>query len=877
MSGGEDELAALEARLEGVLQRTASPPPADSPPHAERQSSAPQGRPHSAGRHRSGPHAPPPVDGYSLRIDMHPACRPTDWEEAGGEMPANPDWTLRTVLSEVEAWLLGYRLRVSAALLIDAKRDKAVPLLDKVSEHFSASDLVLVAGDVHRLVRDDSVRKSVGGAHRHAHGHGHSHSHGGHVHADGCSSCPHGGADQRSPPRQRPDDKHRHDRDHRVPVTILTGFLGSGKTTMLNHLLHVQRDHRIAVIENEFGEVPIDNELLSANKMDLAEQVVVLENGCMCCTVRGDLLGAFQAVYDAMDPQKPLFAVLVETTGMADPVPIVRTFVQTPAINERFRLDGVVTLADAKNLAGRLAEDGPSPASPSQDEDKVDEAFQQIMFADRLVLNKIDLVTGSEAVAALQSLRSINRSARTISCTRGRVDPADIMNIRAFSMAKLSHDDHFDAHAHAHSHSHSHGGAPCDGGGGCDHAHSVDSRHSSQVGSFSIVREDQEVDILEFSRWVRSLSRLTPDRGKLYRSKAVLAAAGSRRKLAFHAVSDVVEKEWVGEWAPGERRVCKIVFIGKKLDRKFFSEAWEATLRPVRPPLSAGPRAGGPRPLELLAAAAPCLASVLLHLSTRDAGRLARVNRLLCDAVYADDTAALLAVLAQECAKPPLGRHTRDPAELYVHPFLPMRAAATYTSAAKKGRVEIPDGGLSFASDAEVEAAGVTWCELAPLTEGDSTVRNIVLEFGFREETILEFLRTPGAAVFSTQCAVVMETDDDEDELKWKLRLQPADKQPGDEAAPAAGAAAFLQYRLVMRNVRTVTENVYMAFFHSIDPTFQVHIPIKDHRVPYTEADLMLHKWHPLITSVQRSGKVRFLARIKPDGSGPLDAMCGCC
>ncbi|CAM9454153.1 unnamed protein product, partial [Ectocarpus sp. 12 AP-2014] len=157
---------------------------------------------------------------------------------------------------------------------------------------------------------------------------------------------------------------------HKVPVTILTGFLGSGKTTMLNHLLHVQREKRIAVIENEFGEVPIDGDLLAdGDGLSAAEQVVVLDNGCMCCTVRGDLLGAFSSVLAKMEEAKArgeggggggsgraLDSVLVETTGMADPVPIVRTLLQTPAISNSFTLDGVVTLVDAKNILHRLQE-----------------------------------------------------------------------------------------------------------------------------------------------------------------------------------------------------------------------------------------------------------------------------------------------------------------------------------------------------------------------------------------------------------------------------------------------------------------------------------------------------------------------------------------
>ncbi|CAM9536854.1 unnamed protein product, partial [Hapterophycus canaliculatus] len=192
-----------------------------------------------------------------------------------------------------------------------------------------------------------------------------------------------------------------------VPVTILTGFLGSGKTTMLNHLLHVQREKRIAVIENEFGEVSACGASIvfprSPSRALVPAQVVVLDNGCMCCTVRGDLLGAFASVLDKMEEarakgegegdegRRPLDSVLVETTGMADPVPIVRTLLQTPAISNSFALDGVVTLVDAKNILPRLREGEEEEAGgggAAEGEEEIDEAFQQIMFSDRIVVNK---------------------------------------------------------------------------------------------------------------------------------------------------------------------------------------------------------------------------------------------------------------------------------------------------------------------------------------------------------------------------------------------------------------------------------------------------------------------------------------------------------
>lgn len=190
------------------------------------------------------------------------------------------------------------------------------------------------------------------------------------------------------------DQGHQTHAGPRIPITILTGFLGAGKTTLLNHLLHTQREQKIAVVENEFGAVPIDNELLAA-KHSAAEQVVVMDNGCMCCSVRGDILGAFSSIIAAVESGKHLDAVLIETTGMADPVPIVRTLLQTPDISSRFRCNGVVTLADSKNLLARLQEIGENDEGEDRDELDAppDEAFQQVMFADVIVMSKIDLVS----------------------------------------------------------------------------------------------------------------------------------------------------------------------------------------------------------------------------------------------------------------------------------------------------------------------------------------------------------------------------------------------------------------------------------------------------------------------------------------------------
>ncbi|CAM9935485.1 unnamed protein product, partial [Ectocarpus sp. 4 AP-2014] len=224
--------------------------------------------------------------------------------DAGLEVYFKASWTVRELATKAEELLLEKQgLALATALVLYPSRDSAIPFYDVASHYVGEGDTLVLVGDVERA----AVRRSA-------------------------------------PPGGKPAEAvSSAASSHKVPVTILTGFLGSGKTTMLNHLLHVQREKRIAVIENEFGEVPIDGDLLAdGDGLSAAEQVVVLDNGCMCCTVRGDLLGAFSSVLAKMEEAKgsgegggggdgsgrALDSVLVETTGMADPVPIVRTLLQ---------------------------------------------------------------------------------------------------------------------------------------------------------------------------------------------------------------------------------------------------------------------------------------------------------------------------------------------------------------------------------------------------------------------------------------------------------------------------------------------------------------------------------------------------------------------
>jgi len=384
----------------------------------------------------------------------------------------------------------------------------------------------------------------------------------------------------------------------KVPVTILTGFLGAGKTTLLNYILQEQSDKKIAIIENEFGEVSIDDALINNQKQTLAEKVVLMDNGCMCCTIRGDLVNGLKQILDEIHKGSTIDAIMIETTGMADPVPIVRTFMSTLEITQELRLDGVLCVCDSKHLDARLNDD--------VEEGKVNEAYQQVAFSDKILLNKIDLVSTDEAIAIKDKIRSINAFAKVIPTVKGRVNLTELSNMRAHDLVNFvndaidqeaetapelrqghGHDQHEDGHGDGHGHDHGHDpdcnedhghgkGHHADAVEGHGHGHvAKKSRHDSRVNSFSMVREGEIVP-QKLSHWMSSLGQLPKEKGVIFRIKAILAVQGHPYKHVFHAVMDVSDEDDAEAWADGEKKISKIVFIGKSLDEKFLRDGFEA-------------------------------------------------------------------------------------------------------------------------------------------------------------------------------------------------------------------------------------------------------------------------------------------------------------
>lgn len=410
-----------------------------------------------------------------------------------------------------------------------------------------------------------------------------------------------------------------------MPVTILTGFLGAGKTTLLNYILTEHHGKKYAVIENEFGEAAIDDQLLdqAVGKLDTVESITTLDNGCLCCTVRDDLVGAIKEIVRKVEEKCKagskdalLDGILIETTGMADPGPIIKTFGMDETVKKYCKIDGILTVVDCKHFLTQLHRDRP--------EDAVNEPAQQVAFADKLLLNKVDCCTPEEIEETKQAIRGVNAFVPIRECSfknsPKEVPIGELLAIAAFDAAKMlteqaterevnlvvldpseqkedcGHDgghsggygghneEHGGGHGEVHDDGHGGGHGDCTEdcadeshdaghGGGHGHGHArKDNPHDTDIKSMVLEKTGSDMNMDKFQKF---LAQILQERSvDLYRYKGVLCAHTDKYPALYiiQGVHDMPEITFSGKWPEGKPKKSQFVIIGRKLDKERYKE-----------------------------------------------------------------------------------------------------------------------------------------------------------------------------------------------------------------------------------------------------------------------------------------------------------------
>jgi len=336
----------------------------------------------------------------------------------------------------------------------------------------------------------------------------------------------------------------------KIPVTVLTGYLGAGKTTLLNRILSEPHGKKYAVIVNEFGEIGIDNDII----VGADEEVFEMNNGCICCTVRGDLM---RILGDLMRRKGKFDGIIVETTGLADPAPVAQTFFMDENVGRQTRLDAVVTVADAKWLNDRL-KDAP-------------EAKNQIAFADVILINKTDLVSPAELSEVEARIRAINPYARLHRTERAKIPLHEVLERNAFDLDRILDIEPAFLEADGHDHENGH-----DHGDGHDHNHGgLKHYHDEEMQSIAL-KSDKPLDADKFFPWVEDL--VQKEGPSILRSKGILSFKGDDERFVFQGVHMILDGDHQRPWNKDEKRQSRIVFIGRNLPEKKIAEGFESCI-----------------------------------------------------------------------------------------------------------------------------------------------------------------------------------------------------------------------------------------------------------------------------------------------------------